>query len=76
LVKRIILEIKGLGKLEMQTADCCKDTIPSFKQISMIVALIHQYDSHWLFVHLFSVPNDVGHTVLSDGDFTAVDPLP
>ena len=75
MVKRIILEIKGLGKLEVKTADCCKDTIPSFKQISMIVALIHQYDSHWLFMHLFSVPNDVGHSVLSYGNFAAIYPL-
>ena len=42
MVKRIILEIKGLGKLEVKTADCCKDTIPSFKKFSTIVALIHQ----------------------------------
>ena len=75
LFKRIELDIKRLWKLEVQTADCCKDTIPSFKQFSMIVALIHQYDSHGLLLQLFPICNDVRHAVLSYGNLTAIYPL-
>ena len=38
-------------------------------------ALIHLYDSQWLFVQLFSVHDNVRHAVLSYGNFTAIYPL-
>ena len=67
--------MKYLCKLEVKTTDYRKDTIPSFKQLSMIFGLIHLYDSHWLFVQLFSVHDNVRHAVLSYGNFTAIYPL-
>ena len=41
----------------------------------MKVALIHLYDSHWLFVQLFSVHNNVRHAVLSYDNLAAIYPL-
>ena len=67
--------MKDLCKLEVKTTDYRKDTIPSLKQLSMIFALIHLYDSHWLFVQLFSVHDNVRHAVLSYGNLTAIYPL-
>ena len=76
MVKRNKLRMNYICRLQVQNADCRKDTIHSCKQFCMKDALIHLYDSHWLLKQLLSVRNDVRHTVLSYGNLTAIYPLP
>ena len=43
---------------------------------SVIATLIHLLDSHGLLQQILSVLDDVWHTVVSNGNFTAINPLP
>ena len=45
----------------------------AYEEQSILKCLI---ESHLLIKQLLSIANDIWHTVLSDCDFTAVDPLP